>query len=129
MAGRADLATARMWGTVLADVDLRSVCGLEAVHHEGPSTIGIDAIYASGGRIPESFLRGCGVPEEFIAYIGSIRPTTGILPSGCMPTCKPRACAARFAPEEMKAGRKIHEKIDEAIRLHDRLLLILSETA
>ena len=94
-----------MWGTVLADVDLRSVCGLEAVHHEGPSTIGIDAIYASGGRIPESFLRGCGVPEEFIAYIGSIRPieftvfhqyrpTTGILPSGCMPTCKRRGCAA-----------------------------------
>ena len=32
-----------------------------------------------------------------------------------------------FAPEEMKAGRKIDEQIDEAIRLHDRLLLILSE--
>ena len=32
-----------------------------------------------------------------------------------------------FAPEEMKAGRKVHEQIDEAIRLHDRLLLILSE--
>ena len=27
----------------------------------------------------------------------------------------------------MKAGRKIHEQIDEAIRLHDRLLLILSK--
>ena len=32
-----------------------------------------------------------------------------------------------FAPEEMKAGRKLHEQIDEAIRLHDKLLLILSE--
>ena len=32
-----------------------------------------------------------------------------------------------FAPEGMKAGRKVHEQIDEAIRLHDRLLLILSE--
>ena len=26
----------------------------------------------------------------------------------------------------MKAGRKIHEQIDEAIRVHDKLLLILS---
>jgi hypothetical protein len=32
-----------------------------------------------------------------------------------------------FAPEEMKGGRKLHEQIDEAIRLHDKLLLILSE--
>ena len=27
----------------------------------------------------------------------------------------------------MKAGRKIHDQIVEAIRLHDKLLLILSE--
>ena len=32
-----------------------------------------------------------------------------------------------FAPHDIKGGRKIHEQIDEAIRLHDRLLLILSE--
>jgi TIR domain len=32
-----------------------------------------------------------------------------------------------FAPHDIKEGRKIHEQIDEAIRLNDRLLLILSE--
>ncbi len=32
-----------------------------------------------------------------------------------------------FAPHDIKGGRKIHEQIDDAIRLHDRLLLILSE--
>ncbi len=32
-----------------------------------------------------------------------------------------------FAPHDMKGGRKLHEQIDEAIRLHDKLLLILSE--
>jgi TIR domain len=32
-----------------------------------------------------------------------------------------------FAPHEIQGGRKIHEQIDEAIRLHDKLLLILSE--
>ncbi len=32
-----------------------------------------------------------------------------------------------FAPEEMKAGQKIHEQIDQAIRVYDKLLLVLSE--
>jgi hypothetical protein len=32
-----------------------------------------------------------------------------------------------FAPEDIKSGQKIHEQIDEAIRLYDKLLLVLSE--
>jgi len=32
-----------------------------------------------------------------------------------------------FAPHDVKGGRKLHEQIDEAIRRHDKLLLILSE--
>jgi hypothetical protein len=31
-----------------------------------------------------------------------------------------------FAPEDIQGGKKIHEQIDEAIRLHDKLLLVLS---
>jgi TIR domain len=30
-----------------------------------------------------------------------------------------------FAPHDIQSGKKIHEQIDEAIRLHDRLLLML----
>ena len=32
-----------------------------------------------------------------------------------------------FAPHDIKGGKKIHEQIDEAIRIYDRLLLILSD--
>jgi hypothetical protein len=32
-----------------------------------------------------------------------------------------------FAPHNIQGGKKIHEQIDDAIRLYDRLLLILSE--
>ncbi len=32
-----------------------------------------------------------------------------------------------FAPEDIKAGRKLHEQIGEAINIHEKLLLILSE--
>ncbi len=32
-----------------------------------------------------------------------------------------------YAPKDIKGGRKIHEQIGEAIRVHEKLLLILSE--
>jgi len=34
-----------------------------------------------------------------------------------------------FAPEEMKGGQKLYEQIERAIQLHDRLLLVLSESS
>ena len=48
------------------------VNGLETVKHNRPSTIGIDTIYMSKGKIPEVFLRGCGVPDTMIAFIPSL---------------------------------------------------------
>ena len=79
--------------------------------------------------------------DEFIAYIGSMvgRPIE-FYSCFISYSTKDQEFAERlhadlqakgvrcwFAPEEMKAGRKLHEQIDEAIRLHDKLLLILSE--
>ena len=32
-----------------------------------------------------------------------------------------------FAPEDMPGGAKLHEEIDRAIQIHDRLLVVLSE--
>jgi len=40
--------------------------------HFSPSTIGVDTLYISKGKIPEVFLRGCGVPERMIAFIASL---------------------------------------------------------
>jgi uncharacterized protein YjbI with pentapeptide repeats len=132
---------ARAFATNFADVDLSVAKGLETMKHQGPSTVGIDTIYKSRGKIPEVFLRGCGVPDEFIAYIGSMvgRPIE-FYSCFISHSTKDQEFAERlhadlqakgvrcwFAPEEMKGGRKLHEQIDEAIRLHDKLLLILSE--
>ena len=68
----ANLSGARLWRTNFTDIDLQNVKGLEEVHHSGPSRIGIDTLYASGGDIPEAFLRGCGVPGGMIAYAKSL---------------------------------------------------------
>src|SRR5205809_410068 len=57
----ANLENALASHTKFPDCDLSEVKGLDLVNHTGPSTIGIDTIYASKGKIPASFLRGCGV--------------------------------------------------------------------
>jgi hypothetical protein len=63
---------AKIGGTMFGDNDLSEVKGLGTVEHWAPSTISIDTIYKSKGNIPEVFLRGCGVPEDFIVYMKSL---------------------------------------------------------
>jgi hypothetical protein len=136
----AEFSNARFGDTTLAAVDLRGAKGLEAAIHEGPSTIGIDTIYRSGGEIPEVFLRGAGVPDGFITFMRSL-VGTAIEFYSCFISysTKDQEFAERlyadlqannvrcwFAPHDIQGGKKIHEQIDEAIRLHDKLLLILS---
>src|SRR5271157_4432425 len=137
----ADFSAARAHATSFAYVDLSTAKGLETIWHLGPSSIGVDTIYKSRGKIPETFLRGCGVPDGFIAYIGSMvgRPIE-FYSCFISYSTKDQEFADRlyadlqakgvrcwFAPHDIKGGRKLHEQIDEAIRLHDKLLLILSQ--
>jgi uncharacterized protein YjbI with pentapeptide repeats len=127
--------------TIFADVDLSTIIGLDSLRHEGPSTVGIDTIIRSKGNIPEVFLRGCGLPDEFIDYIPSL-VGKGIEYYSCFISYSHRdddfakrlhndlqAKGVRcwFAPHDMKIGDKIRTTIDDSIRLHDKLLLILSE--
>jgi hypothetical protein len=137
----ADLDEATVGLTVFGNVDLSVPKGLDTVYHRGPSTIGIDTIYKSQGKIPHIFLRGAGVPENFIEYMGSLvgKPfefyscfisySTQDQPFADRLHADLQAKGVRcwFAPHKMSGGKKLHEQIDEAIRLYDRLLLILSE--
>jgi hypothetical protein len=68
----ADLSEADIGNTVFGDVNLSTIRGLATIKHFGRSTIGIDTLYRSHGNIPEVFLRGAGVPEDFIPYIKSL---------------------------------------------------------
>ena len=138
-----DFSRANCIHTVFADSDLSEARGLELVRHGGPSTIGIDTLFRSRGKIPEVFLRGCGVPESVIAnrfaLIGALEP---IQFYSCFISysTKDQDFAKRlharmveeklrvwFAPEDMQGGKKLHEQVDRAIQVHDRLLLVLSE--
>ena len=67
-----NFAGAGTWDTIFVDCDLSAARGLETIQHLGPSSIAIDTIYRSNGQIPESFLRGCGVPDAFINLMKSL---------------------------------------------------------
>ena len=139
----ADFAGVTMDATVFGDNDLSEVQGLETVHHRGPSTVGIDTILRSRGKIPEDFLRGCGVPEDFIIYMESLVGKPIELYSCFISySSKDDDFAKRlhvdlqaqkvrcwFAPEDLKIGDKFRTRIDEAVRVHDKLLLVLSKNS
>jgi hypothetical protein len=137
---RASLREAHIAMTQFGDVDLSMVQGLETVVHSGPSTIGIDTLYRSHGNIPEVFLRDAGVPEDLITYVKSLVGRSFEFYSYFISySSKDQEFAERlhadlqnkgvrcwFAPHDIQGGRKLHEQIDQAIRVHERLLLILS---
>jgi len=138
----ADLSQAIAGATLFSDLDLRSAQNLHTVQHFSPSTIGIDTIYKSQGRVSERFLRGCGLPDDMIGYIKSIAGAIQFYSCFISYSTKDQEFAERlyndlqgdgvrcwFAPHDIHGGRKLHEQLDEAIRLHDKLLLVLSEAS
>jgi hypothetical protein len=136
-----NFSNAELGWTKFGNVDLSLTTGLAEAKHTAPSTIGIDTVFQSSGKIPESFLRGCGVTESFIQYVSSLTSEAFEFYSCFISySSKDQAFAERlysdlqnigvrcwFAPEDMKIGDKIRDRIDQSIRLHDKLLLILSE--
>ncbi len=143
--GRANLSNAQCGGTIFAEIDLSGVIGLESVQHEGPSTIGIDTIYLTRGKVPVVFLRGCGVPDALVDLLPSIiEVVTPTRYNSCFISystndeefakqlysrMREERLRVWYAPEELKAGRKIHEEIDQAIRIYDKLLIVVSENS
>jgi hypothetical protein len=63
----ADLSEAFLFSTIFADCDLSETRGFDAVDHSGPSTLGVNTLVKSRGRIPEAFLRGCGLSPWEVA--------------------------------------------------------------
>jgi hypothetical protein len=140
-----DLSGAIFGRTVFVNVDLSGVKGLETVVHVGQSTIGIDTIIHSQGKIPEIFLRGAGVPDSMIKSILSQVGSHWLIDFySCFISysSKDEDFAKRlyadlqnnhlrcwFAPHELRIGDEIRPRIDEFIRMHDKLLLLLSESS
>jgi len=135
-----DFTDAVVATTLFCDNDLSTAKGLETVHHFGPSTIGIDTIYRSKGKIPEAFLRGAGVPEGFVTFMRSLTANP-IEFYSCFVSYsnKDDAFATELLTklqaqhvrcwkdsEDLRIGDRFQEEIEKAILLYDKLLVVLS---
>jgi hypothetical protein len=124
--------------------DLSKAKGLEAIRHCSPSSIGIDTLYKSHGLIPDQFLRDAGVPEEANELARSIRrgPPIQWDPYFISYSSQDEDFARRlharmreaqlrvwFAPEDDAGGKRLPEHLFEALRIHGKLLLVLSDAS
>jgi len=135
----ADFSGAKMKMTIFADVIFED-SGLDMCVHEGPCSIDFLTLQKSG-TLPLTFLRGLGLPDVLIEYLPSfwnqaIQHYSCFISYSAIDTEFARRLHADlqyngircwFAPHDMPIGGKILDEIDRAIRLRDKLLLILSE--
>ena len=134
---------ALMAWTNLGDVDLSLTKELFTAQHFGPSSIGIDTIMRSNGKIPESFLRETGISEIIIQNM-ALLTEKGLSHQSCFisHSSKDREFAEKlysdlqntgvrcwFASEDLKIGDKTWDSIYHYIRMRDKVLLILSENS
>ena len=127
--------------THFGDVDLSLTKELYAAHHYGPSSIGIDTIMRSDGKIPETFLREAGVPDNIIQNM-ALLTEKGLSHQSCFIShsgkdlefaeklytdLQNNGVRCWFASEDMKIGKKTWDSIYHYIRMRDKILLILSE--
>jgi hypothetical protein len=139
----ANLSIALIGWTVFASVDLCGVKGLDKVHHIGPSTIGIDTIYLSQGEIPEVFLRGAGVPDDFIKYMHSLTGKALQFYS-CFISysdkdkdfvkrlyadLQSKGVRTWYFPEDAKWGERVWGEIDRGIEIYDKIVVVCSQNS
>jgi hypothetical protein len=137
----ANFTSCKVARTIFATVDLSNVKGLTTVDHWGPSSIGIDTIYRSNGEIPGEFLRGAGVPDDLIEHALSIAGATPFYSCFIRYSVVDQEIARRlhadlqskgircwFAPEDVLTDA-IQDRIDESIRVYDKIVIVLSENS
>ncbi|MEM9670649.1 MAG: toll/interleukin-1 receptor domain-containing protein [Pseudomonadota bacterium] len=128
--------------TIFADVDLTETKGLDSCRHAGPSIVDHRTLQKSK-NVPVDFWRGCGLPDDLSDYMPSL-VNDAIQFYSCFISYSSKdqgfadclhadlqnnGVRCWFAPHDLPIGKKILDGLDEAIRMRDRVVLILSEDA
>jgi uncharacterized protein YjbI with pentapeptide repeats len=136
-----NLEQAHLLGTVLANLDLSETVGLDRCEHRGPSIIDLRTLMRSR-NLPISFLRGCGLPDVVIDHLPTLTQANPIqfysvfisystanqdFAERLHADLQANGVRCWFAPHDIVPGQKIYEQIDAAIRVYDKLLLVLSK--
>lgn len=134
---RALFQGASLGNIVFGDTSLREAVGLDSCHYVEPCIIDHQTLMRSG-PLPLNFLRGCGLPDDLIEYF--LSESAKFYSCFISYSHHDQAFAQRlyvdlqnngvrcwFAEESLRTGDRIRPVIDESIRLHDKLLLVLSQ--
>jgi len=137
-----DFARAIVGYNVFALTSLKTARGLDACVHRFPNSIDYQTLRASG-PLPEVFLRGCGLPDDYIKF----------LPSFCNQPFEFYSCFISYShadksfarrlhdalqgrgircwldEHQLVPGEHIHRAVDEGIRLWDKVMLCCSEAS
>lgn len=139
----ADFADALIGWTLFINNDLSKTKGLESAKHSGPSEVSISTIYESKGGIPQGFLRGSGIPENFITYMHSLTgnafdyyscfisfaESDDYFSERLYNDLQGRGIRCWRWKEDAKWGRTLMLSIDEAVQVYDKLIVICSEAS
>ena len=123
---------AELGDTLFIDTNLKRVFGLDNCIHRGPSIIDIQTL-AYSADLPLSFMRGCGLSDGIIDYLPSLlnKPfqfyscfisystKDKIFADRLYADLQNKGVRCWFAPEDMKIGDKIRDKIDKSIHVYD----------
>jgi len=130
-----------MQSTTFINVNLSVAEGLDQVYHLGPSMLDFGTIYLSKGAIEEAFLHGVGIPDIFIDYIRSQGKAPFNYYSCFISYASENQPFAEhlhndleaegvrcwLAPVDLKPGDRFPQHIEDAIRHHDKLIVVLSQ--
>jgi TIR domain-containing protein/pentapeptide repeat protein len=139
----ANLTGAMLVETVFADANLKDAVGLEVCDHRGPSVIDHRSL-AKSWPLPEIFLRGCGLPDSLITYLPSLVNDAAIQFYSCFisyshedksfarrlhDTLQGRGIRCWLDEKQLLPGDDIYHRVDEGIRLWDKVLLCCSQNS
>lgn len=138
----ADLSGTNFGATIFADTNLTDVTGLEHAIHRAPSTLDHLTLVQSG-RLPLNFLRECGLPESLIDYLPSLlnQPISfyscfisyshadKVFARRLHDQLQGRGIRCWLDEHQLLPGDDIYERVDQGIKLWDKVLLCASKDA
>jgi TIR domain/Pentapeptide repeats (8 copies) len=138
---KADCSSALLLSTVFGDCTLRTVRGLSACIHEGPSFIDYHTLTRSG-RLPVPFLRECGLGNRYISALPTLLREQAPLRCFISYSVKDEQLVERldsdlgdrdvrcwYFRKDAVAGRVLPDEIKGEIERCDKLILVCSQTA
>ena len=130
-----------IFGGTLISCDLSEASGLDSTVHLSRSIVDVRSVLHFRGKLPESFLRGCGLADEEIAHFRKRVCGPILLPSCFICHCSnDEALASRLHRDFQAAGIRCWKWNHEAhiceelvslanpeISIHDKIVLVVSE--